>query len=111
MNSRNCLSIALLACFSCSAQAAVSGKCTYEGKPLVFVDAYASMTPDPFEETKKVPSIWFATKKLDHAKLAAADRDDVDDAMTDQAFEHELAKLQLRFDAEGKVVEAMQMYI
>lgn len=105
------LSILLLAVYATTAQAGVKGQCTHEGKPLVFVDAYAAMGPDPFEETKKVPMLYFFTKAFDHAALAQAKIDELDDAITEQMFELQSAKLELRLDAAGTVVEGMQLYV
>ncbi len=103
-----CLSILLL---STNAQAGVKGQCIHEGKALVFVDAHAAMAPDPFEEKQKVPMLWFTTKALDHAALAAAKPADIDDAVMDQVFEKESAKLELRLSADSKLVEGLQLYV
>jgi len=105
------LAVLLLAAVGSAAQAGVKGQCVYEGKTLVFVDAHAALAPDPFEETKKVPTLWLVTAALDHAALASAKFDEVDDAMTEQAFELGCAKLGLRFDAGGTVVEGLQLYV
>jgi hypothetical protein len=105
------VSLLLLAACCTTAQASVKGQCVYEGKPLVFVDAYAAMGPDPFEETKKVPMLYFFTKTFDHAALAQAKPDALDDAITEQMFELESAKLELRLDAAGTLVEGMQLYV
>jgi protein-disulfide isomerase len=112
MKSSSPLAFLLLASVSCAAQAGgVKGQCAYEGKTLAFVDAYATLGPDPFEETKKVPMLWFTTVALDHAALASAKRDAVDDAITEQVFDLKSAKLQLRLDAAGSVVEGLQLYV
>jgi hypothetical protein len=105
------VSILLLASSSLAAQAGVTGKCTLKGKPLAFVDAYAAMAPDPFEEKQKVPMLWFATKPLDHGLLARAKPGDIDDAVTEQAFDLDSATMELRLDAAGKVVEGLQLYV
>lgn len=111
MKLRTNLSIFLLAPFCLTAEAGVTGKCAYSGKTLAFVDAHAALVPDPFEETKKVTKLWFVTKALDRAAMANAKSDDVDDAITAHGFEHDSATLSLRLDVEGKVVEAMQLYV
>lgn len=105
------LSVLLLSAFALTAQAGVKGQCTYKGKTLVFVDGYAAIAPDPFEETKKLPQLWFTSKPLDRAALARAKPDDIDDAITEQAFDQELATLELRFDGAGTVVEGLQLYV
>lgn len=97
--------------FATGAQAVVKGQCSYEGKALVFVDAHAAMAPDPFEEKQKVPMLWFTTKVLDHAPLAAAKPTDIDDAVMDQVFEKDSAKLELRLSADAKLVEGLQLYV
>ncbi len=102
------LSILLL---SANAQAGVKGQCVHEGKALVFVDAHAAMAPDPFEEKQKVPMLWFTTKALDHAALASAKPADIDDAVMDQVFEKDSAKLELRLSADSKLVEGLQLYV
>ncbi|MGH8052286.1 MAG: hypothetical protein ACREPB_16625 [Arenimonas sp.] len=94
-----------------TAQATIKGQCVYEGKTLHFIDAHAAMGQDPFEEKLKVPMLWFTTKPLDHAALLQAKSDEIDDAVTDQVFEKEGAKLELRLDAEGKLVEGLQLYV
>lgn len=94
-----------------STQAAIKGQCVYEGVTLNFVDAHAAMGQDPFEEKLKVPMLWMTTKPLDHAALLQAKFNEVDDAVTDQVFENDGAKLELRFDAEGKLVEGLQLYV
>ncbi len=102
----------LLSCFAATAaQAGVTGKCTHEGKPLVFVDAYAALAPDPFDDAKKVTTLWLLTEKLDRAELAQANPDEIGDAIDSQVYDGDGAKLELRFDAEGKVVEALQMFV
>lgn len=94
-----------------STEASIKGQCVYEGVTLAFVDAHAAMGQDPFEEKLKVPMLWFTTKPLDHAVLLQAKFDEIDDAVTDQVFENNGAKLELRFDAEGKLVEGLQLYV
>lgn len=105
------LSLLLLGSFCSIAQAGVTGQCVYEAKTIKFVDAHAALGPDPFEETKKVPMIWFVSKALDHAPLASAKFDEIEDAVSEQASELDAAKMQLRFDAAGTVVEGMNLYI
>ncbi|MFA6985448.1 MAG: hypothetical protein WC213_04520 [Arenimonas sp.] len=105
------LAILLLAAACSAAQAGVKGQCVFQGKTLAFVDAHAALGPDPFEDTKKVPMLWLATAALDHAALANAKPDEVDDAVSEQVFELNGAKLALRFDAGGKVVEGLQLYV
>lgn len=106
-----CCSILLAVSLCSTAQAGVKGQCTYEGKALVFVDAHAALAPDPFEEKQKVPMLWFTTKALDHSALATAKPDEIDDAVMDQVFEQESAKLELRFAADGKLIEGLQLYV
>lgn len=108
MKSLVCLPFLL---FATSAQASVKGQCTYEGRALVFVDAHAALAPDPFEENQKVPMLWLTTKALDHAALATAKPDEIDDAVMDQVFEKDSAKLELRFSADGKLIEGLQLYV
>ena len=102
------LSIVLL---SANAHAGFTGQCTYEDTALVFVDGYAGLAPDPFEEKQKVPTLWFTTKKMDHYALASAKLENIDDAIMDQVFENDSAKLELRFDAAGKLIEGLQLYV
>jgi hypothetical protein len=99
------------AAFGACAQAAVKGHCTFDGKQLAFVDAYAAMAPGLFDDSGKVPMLWLTTKPLDHAKLAGVKPEDIDDAILDQAFELDSAKMELRLDAEGKVVEGLNLYV
>ncbi len=94
-----------------SAKASVQGQCVYEGVNLVFVDAHAAMGQDTFEDKLKVPILWLTTKPLDHAALLQAKFDEIDDAVTEQVFENGAAKLELRFDDDGKIVEALQLYV
>lgn len=94
-----------------SAYASVKGQCVYEGVHLNFVDAHAAMAQDPFEEKQKVPTLWLTTKPLNHDLLLQAKSDQIDDAVTDQVFENDGAKLELRFDAEAKLVEGLQLYV
>lgn len=94
-----------------TAQASMKGQCVYEGVTLTFIDAHAAMGQDPFEEKLKVPMLWLTTKPLDHAVLLQAKFDEIDDAVTRQVFENEGAKLELRFDAEGTMVEGLQLYV
>lgn len=96
---------------STNVHAGVSGQCIYEDTTLVFVDAYAGLAPDPFEEKMKVPTLWFTTKPMDHALLAAAKPGEVDDAIMDQIFENVIAKLELRFDSTGNLIEGLQLYV
>lgn len=103
-----CLSIVLL---SANAHAGISGQCTYEDTALIFVDAYAGLAPDPFEEKQTVPTLWFTTKPMEHHALASAKPDEIDDAIMDQVFENDSAKLELRFDTEGKLIEGLQFYV
>jgi len=103
-----CLSIVLL---STNAHGGVSGQCTYEDTALVFVDAYAGLAPDPFEEKQKVPTLWFTTKPMEHHALASAKPDEIDGAIMDQVFENDSAKLELRLDTEGKLIEGLQLYV
>jgi len=93
------------------AQAGVQGSCTYKGKELQFVDGLAARAPDMFEETVMLPTLWFATVAFDHAPLAALPGKEIDDAVTQQIFDHHSAELQLRFDADGKVIEGLQLYV
>lgn len=97
--------------FSASVHAGVGGQCTYEDTTLVFVDGYAALAPDPFEENQKLPTLWFTTRAMDHAALAAAKPDEVDDAIMDQVFDTDSAKLELRFDTAGKLIEGLQLYV
>jgi hypothetical protein len=94
-----------------TSQAGMKGQCVYEGITLTFVDSHAAMAQDAFEEKLKVPILWLTTKPLDHAALLQAKYDEIDDAVTDQVFENDGAKLELRFDAEGKLVEGLQLYV
>jgi hypothetical protein len=94
-----------------SAQATITGQCVYEAKPLKFIDAHAAMGQDPFEEKLKVPMLWLTTSPLAHVALLQAKFDEIGDAVTEQVFEKEGAKLELRFDAEGKLVEGLQLYV
>ncbi len=55
--------------------------------------------------------MWLTTKPLDHAALLQAKYNEIDDAVTDQVFEKGGAKLELRFDAEGTMVEGLQLYV
>ena len=71
MKPRTCLSFLLLASYGLTAQAGVTGKCTYKGKTLTFVDAVAAWAPGPFDEKEKVPQLWFTTKALDREPLAS----------------------------------------
>ena len=105
--------IAYLSLFllSTAAHAEVKGQCSYEDTTLVFVDAHAALAPDPFEEKQKVPMLWFTTKAMDHAALAVAKPDEIDDAVMDQVFGNDSAKLELRFDSEGKLIEGLQLYV
>ena len=105
------IAILAMAAMGSAAQAGVKGRCTYEGKPVAIVDAHAAMAPGMFDEGKKLPTIWFTSKPLDHAKLNAAKPDEIDDAVMEQAFENDSAKLEIRFDATGKMVEQLHLYI
>ena len=96
---------------SANVQAGISGQCTYEDTVLVFVDGYAALAPDPFEEKQKLPTLWFTTKAMDHAALAAAKPDEIDSAIMDQVFDNDSAKLELRFDTAGKLIEGLQLYV
>ena len=93
------------------AEAAGKGQCTYEDETLIFVDAHAAMEQEPFEKQLKVPMLWLTTKPLDHAVLLQAKYNELDDAVTEQVFEKGGAKLELRFDAEGTMVEGFQLYV
>ena len=104
------LPLLLLTTLGMDAHAGVTGQCVYEGKKLVFVDAYAALAPDPFEEKLKVPMLWFTTVALDRAALAKADSDEIDDAVTEQTMDLHSVKLELRLDAAGTVVEGLQFY-
>ncbi len=111
MKRRGYLSVLLIPFISLTAQAGIKGQCSYEGKTLDFVDAYAGLAPDPFEETKKVTMLWFVTKPLDHAALVGIEADEIDDAIDEQVFDLDSAKLELRLDADGKVAEGLQLYV
>ncbi len=106
-----CLALLLSASISSNLQAGVKGQCIYEGTTLTFIDAHAAMGQDPFEEKLKVPMLWFTTVVLDHSPLEQAKFDEIDDAVSDQVFEKDSAKLELRFDTEGKVIEGLQLYV
>jgi len=109
--SRLALATALIATVNPAARAAVDGSCAYKGKKLVFVDGHAGKAPDMFEEKTLLPTLWFVTVAFDPGPLAAASPKDIDDAITRQVFDHDSAELQLRLDADGKVVEGLQLYV
>lgn len=108
---RTVLVVSSLALASSAVLADVSGHCTYKGKKLDFVDGHAARAPDMFDEKALLPTLWFATVAFDPAPLAAASAKDIDDAITRQIFDHDSAELQLRLDADGKMVEGLQLYV
>jgi len=93
------------------ALAEVKGQCTFESEKLLFIDGHAALGPDPFEDKLKVPMLWLTTVALDHDALAAAKYDEIDDAVGEQTFDKQSAKLELRFNAAGTTVEGLQLYI
>lgn len=105
------LAATVLAGFAPAGQASVQGSCRYEGKELHYIDGYAARAPDPFDDTATVPMLWFATVAFDQATLTAAPPKEIDDAITRQIFDHDSAELQLRLDADGKLVEGLQLYV
>ena len=94
-----------------AAQADVQGSCTYKGKALHYVDGHAARAPDMFDDKVMLPTLWFVTEAFDHSPLDAAAAKDVDDAITSQVFEHHSAELQLRLDADGTLVQGLQLYV
>jgi len=111
MATRICLSVLALALASAPAMAAVKGQCTYKGKNFALVDGVAAMAPDPFEETQKVPTMWFVSVPLPAGALAGKAPKDYDSAITQHAFDKDSTTLQLRLDKDGKVVEGLQLYV
>jgi hypothetical protein len=103
------LTVLALGLASAPAMAAVKGQCTYKGKNLAYVDGVAAMAPDPFEETEKVPTMWFVTVPFAAGELAG--KKDLDDAVTQHSFDKDSSSLQLRLDKTGKMVEGLQLYV
>jgi len=98
--------------FGYPAQASVDGQCRYHGKDLHLVDGRAALAPDPFDDAgAKRPTLWFATAPFDHGKLNASPPAKLDDAITEQVFEHDSAELQLRLDAAGDAVEQIYLFV
>jgi len=89
----------------------VQGTCSLEGKPIKFVDAYAALAPDPFEKTKKVTTLWFLSVPLPTGALAGRKVDEIDDVLTSHAFDKDSTKMELRLDADNKLVEMLQLYV
>jgi hypothetical protein len=89
----------------------VSGSCSLEGKPMKFVDAYAALAPDPFEKTRKVTTLWFLTVPLPAGALAGRKADEIDEVLTEHAFDKDSTKMELRLDGENKLVEMLQLYV
>src|SRR4249919_1277565 len=108
---RTAFAAALMAVASPAVHAGVDGNCTYKDKKLHFVDGHFARAPDMFDEKALLPTLWFVTVAFDPAPLAAASPKDIDDAVTRQVFDHDSAELTLRLDADGKVVEALQLYV
>ncbi|MGH8028607.1 MAG: hypothetical protein ACREO3_01600 [Arenimonas sp.] len=123
--SRTALSVALatiLGCGASSADAAVSGQCTYEGIKHALVDGVAWVEPeDPDEDhdwdDDGVPDeavgpdikLGFATFKLDVGDLQRAD--DRHDALTNQAFaQDEATKLEITL-APDKLITQQYIWI
>jgi len=111
MATRICLTVLALALASAPAMAAVKGQCTYKGKNFALVDGIAAMAPDPFEETSKVPTMWFVSVPFAAGELAGKAPKDYDDAVTQHGFDKDSTTLQLRMDKDGKVVEGLQLYV
>jgi hypothetical protein len=111
MATRICVCVLVLALASAPAMAAVKGQCTYKGKNIAYVDGVAAMAPDPFEETQKVPTMWFVSVALPAGALAGKAPKDYDDAITQHSFDKDSSSLQLRLDKDGKVVEGLQLYV
>lgn len=111
MKSRKYFLIVLAVAISPNLFAGVKGQCSYKDETLVMLDGYVALAPDPFEETQKVPMIWFSTAALDHAALAKAKSEEIDEAITEQSFAHDSAELKLRLSADGKLVEGLQLYV
>ena len=108
---RGAFAAALFATAGSAAHASVQGTCNYKGKALVFVDGHAARAPDMFEETTMLPTLWFGTVAFDQNALAGLPAKAIDDAITQQVFDHHSAELQLRFDADGKLIEGLQLYV
>jgi hypothetical protein len=111
MATRICVSVLALALASAPTMAAVKGQCSYKGKNIAYVDGVAAMAPDPFEESSKVPTLWFVSVPLPAGALAGKAPKDYDDAITQHSFDKDSSSLQLRLDATGKMVEGLQLYM
>ena len=98
--------------FSTHAMAAVQGSCNYQGRNLTLGDGIAARVADE-DDADSPPrmNIWLSSAALDHAALAALAPGKLDDAITQQVMEHDSAELRLRLDADGKVVESLQLYV
>lgn len=95
-----------------SAQAGVTGQCTYKGKAIRFVDGRAAMAPDTFDEKgPKFATIWLVTAALDHAAMNSVPADKIEDAISRHAFDKDSAELRLRLDEGAKLVEQFYLYV
>lgn len=95
-----------------SAGAAVSGQCSYKGKPVRFVDGRAAMAPDTFDEKgPKFATVWLVTAALDHAAMNSVPAAKIEDAITRHAFDKDSAELRLRLDSSAKLVEQFYLYV
>jgi hypothetical protein len=112
MKSYACVPFVLAALASLPAHAGgVQGTCSLEGKPMKFVDVYAALAPDPFEKTKKVTTLWFLSVPLASGALAGKKADEIDDVLTEHAFDKDSTKMELRLDSANKLVEMLQLYV
>src|SRR5436190_8507865 len=111
MAPRISLCVLALALASAPALAAVKGQCSYKGKNIAYVDGFAAMAPDPFEETQKVPTMWFVAVPFPTGAFAGKGPKDYDDVVTSHGFDKDASTLQLRLDKDGKVVEGLQLWV
>lgn len=78
-----------------------SGTLYQDGKQTALVSAYAFRAPDPFDKTKQITTVVFATKPIDAASAnAAVDRGE---AVSDQFRQSEATRVELNLEGDGSV--------